>query len=117
MLEQVAEKNAEVVGRHAMEVGEREHAARELGRGELALPGERGERLVAEQAVGQAVQVGWLDPALLSIELDERDALQQLPRDSLRQERAGLRLLLAHDEPHLGRRPAPARASHALQEA
>ena len=57
-----------------------------------------------------------LDPALLSVELDERDALEQLPGKGLGQERAGLAGILAHHEPHLGRLATSARTTHALQE-
>ena len=115
--QQVAQELAEVVGAHAVEVGEREHAARELRGGEFPLGGENRERLVAEQAVRKAIEARRLHPTLLAVELDEGYALQQLPGHGLRQQRARLGLVLAHDEPHLGRALAPPRAPHALQEA
>ena len=72
---------------------------------------------MAEQAVRKAIEARRLHPALLAIELNERDSLQQLPGHGLRQQRARLGLVLAHDEPHLGRALAPPRAPHALQKA
>ena len=112
-----AQELTEVVCAHAAEHGEREHARGELRGRELAFRGEDGERLVTQQAVRQAVQARRLDPALLAVELHEGDALQELPGDGLGGEGARLGLILPHDEPHLGRRVAPAGAAHALQEA
>ena len=114
--EHITQKLAEVVDAHAVEVREREHARGELRGRKLAFAGKNRQRLVAKQAVRQAVQARRLDPVLLSVELHEGDALQQLPRDGLWREGAGLGLVLAHDEPHLGRLVAPARAAHALEE-
>jgi hypothetical protein len=78
--------------------------------------GELGHGLVVEQAEGQAVQTGGLHPTVLEVELDQRDPLDQLPRDRLRQHRARLGLVLAHDEPHLGRLASPPRPAESLQE-
>ena len=110
-------QDAVVVGRHAVEWAQREHARRELGRAHLPARGQRGHGLVVEQAEGQTVQTWWLDPAFLQVELDQGDALQELPGDGLAQGRTRLGRLLPHHKPHLGRRAAPARAAHALQEA
>ena len=60
-----------------------EHARGKLGRGEFALAGERGDGLVVEQAVGQAVEPRRLYPALLAVKLDECDSLEQLPGNGL----------------------------------
>ena len=114
-LEQMMQQAAQVVGAHAVEVREREHALRELGGHELAARGKRRHHLMIEQAVGQAVKLWGLHPTLFAVELYERDALQELPRDGLGQHRARLGLLLAHDEVHLGRQVAAAGAAHALQ--
>ena len=69
-----------------------------------------------QEAVGEAVEARRLDPALLEVELDEGDALEQLPRDGLWEEGPDVRMILAHDEPHLGRALPAAGAAHALEE-
>ena len=100
-----------------MEGREREHARGQLWGRELALGGQNGQGLVAEQAVGQAVQVCGLHPVLLAVELHEGNALHELPGKGLRGEGSWLGLLFSHDEPHLRRGLAPAGAAHALEEA
>ena len=98
-----------------MEVAECEHALGKFGRRELAGAGERRHSLVIEQAVGESIELGRLDPLFLAIELHERDALQELPRNRLGHHRTWLGIFLAHDKPHLGRKIATARAAHTLQ--
>ena len=98
-----------------MEVTEREYALGKFGRCELAGASERRHGLVIEQAVGEPIELGRLDPLFLAIELYECDALQELPGNRFGHHRARLGLLLAHDKPHLGRKIAAARAPHALQ--
>ena len=98
-----------------MEIAEREHALGKFGRRELAGAGEGRHSLVIEQAVGESIELGWLDPFFLAIELYERDTLQELPRNGLGHHRARLGFFLAHDKPHLGRKIAASRAPHALQ--
>ena len=115
-LDQMAQKDAQVVGGDPVEVGQGEHPSGEFGGGELAAAGEGRHHLVVEQAVGEPVEPGRLDPLVLAVQLHERDALQQLPRYGLREHRARLGLLLAHHEVHLGREVAPTGAAHALQE-
>ena len=114
-LDEVAQQYAIVIGRDAVEIAEREHTLSKLGRCELAGAGERRHGLVIEQAVGEPIELGRLDPFFLAIELYERDALQELPRNGLGHHRARLGFLLAHDKPHLGRKIAAACAPHALQ--
>ena len=114
-LDEVAQQYAIVIGRDAVEIAEREHALSKLGRCELAGAGERRHGLVIEQAVGESIELGWLDPLFFAIELYERDALKELPGYRFRHHRARLGLLLAHDKPHLGWKVATARAPHALQ--
>ena len=114
-LDEVAQQYAIVIGRDAVEIAEREHALSKLGRCELAGAGERRHGLVIEQTVGESIELGRLDPLFLAIELYERDALEELPRNGLGHHRARLGFLLAHDKPHLGRKIAASRASHALQ--
>ena len=98
-----------------MEIAEREHALGKFGRRELAGAGEGRHSLVIEQAVGETIELGWLDPLFLAIELYERDTLQELPGNGFGHHRARLGLFLAHDKPHLGRKIATACAPHALQ--
>ena len=98
-----------------MEIAEREHALGKFGRRELAGAGEGRHSLVIEQAVGESIELGRLDPLFLAIELYECYALQELPRNGLGHHRARLGLFLAHDKPHLGRKIAASRAPHALQ--
>ena len=117
VLDEVAKQRPVVVLADVGEGRQREDAASQLGGRELPLGGERRHGLVVEQAVAQAARVGRLDPAVLDVELDERDALEKLPGDGLGHHGARLGRVLAHDEPHLGGRPAPPRATHALQEA
>ena len=74
-LNEVAQQHAVVIGGDAMEIAEREHALGKLGRRELAGAGERRHGLVIEQAVGESIELGRLDPLFLAIELYERDAL------------------------------------------
>lgn len=71
---------------------------------------------MVEQTVGQAVEARWLDPAILEVELYERNALQELPGDGRAQGGAWLGAIFAHDEPHLRGRASPSRTTHALQE-
>ena len=97
-----------------MKVPEGKDASRELGRRHLAPAGKGCHGLVVEQAVGQAVESRWLDPAILEVELYECDALQELPRDGRAQGGARLGAVLAHDEPHLRGRASPSRTPHAL---
>ena len=115
--QEVAQQHTEVVRAYAVEGCERENARGQLGRRELALGGQDGKGLVAEQAVGQAVQARGLNPMLLAVELNEGNALQELPGEGLRREGPRLGLLFSHDEPHLGRGLASAGAAHALEEA
>ena len=98
-----------------MEIAEREHALGKFGRRELAGAGEGRHSLVIEQAVGESIELGWLDPLFLAIELYERDTLQELPGNGFGHHRARLGLFLARDKPHLGRKVATACAPHALQ--
>ena len=98
-----------------MEIAECEHAPGKLCRREFAGAGKRRHSLVVEQAVGESIELGRLDPLFLAIELYERNALQELPRNGLGHHRARLGLFLAHDEPHLGRKIAAPRAAHSLQ--
>ena len=114
-LNEVTQQYAIVIGRDAMEIAECEHALGKLCRRELAGAGKRRHSLVVEQAVGESIELGRLDPLFLTIELYERDALQELPRNGLGHHRARLRLFLAHDKPHLGRKVAASRAAHSLQ--
>ena len=114
-LDEVAQQYAIVIGRDAVEIAEREYTLSKLGRRELAGAGERRHGLVVEQAVGESIELGRLDPLFLAIELYERDALQELPRDGLGHHRARLGLFLAHNKPHLGRKIAASRAAHSLQ--
>ena len=58
-----------------------------------------------------------LHETLLEVELHQRDALEKIPWNGFREHRARLGVLLAHDEPHLRRRPAPPGAAQPLQEA
>ena len=74
-LQQVMEQTAQVVGGHTMEVREREHATRELCGREFTAGGKRGHNLVIEQAIGKAVELRGLDPALFQVELHERYTL------------------------------------------
>ena len=113
-LNEVAQQHAVVIGGDAVEIAEREHALGKLGRCELAGAGERRHGLVIEQAVGEPIELGRLDPLFLAIELHERDALQELPGNRFGHHRARLGLLLAHDKPHLGRKIAAACTPHAL---
>ena len=98
-----------------MEIAEREHALGKFGRRELSGAGEGRHSLVIEQAVGESIELGRLDPLFLAIELYERDTLQELPRNGFGHHRARLGFFLAHDKPHLGRKVATACAPHALQ--
>ena len=74
-LDEVAQQYAIVIGRDTVEIAEREHTLSKLGRCELAGTGERRHSLVIEQAVGESIEFGRLDPLFLAIELNERDAL------------------------------------------
>ena len=114
-LNEVTKQYAIVIGRDAMEIAEREHALGKFGRRELAGAGEGRHGLVIEQTVGESIELGRLDPLFLAIELYERDALQELPRNGLGHHRARLGFFLAHDKPHLGRKVAASCAPHALQ--
>ena len=98
-----------------MEIAEREHSLGKFGRRELAGAGERRHGLVVEQAVGESIELGRLDPLFFAIKLYECDALQELPGNGLGHHRARLGFLLAHDKPHLGRKIAASRTPHALQ--
>ena len=98
-----------------MEIAEREHALGKFGRRELAGAGEGRHSLVIEQAVGESIELGRLDPLFFAIELYERDTLQEFPRNGLGHHRARLGFFLAHDKPHLGWKVATACAPHALQ--
>ena len=114
-LDEVAQQHAIVIGRDAMEITECEHALGKFGRRELSGTGEGRHGLVVEQTVGESIELGRLDPFFLAIELYERDALQELPRNGLGHHRARLGFFLAHDKPHLGWKIAASRAPHALQ--
>ena len=114
-LNEVTQQYAIVIGRDAMEIAECEHALGKLCRREFAGAGKRRHSLVVEQAVGESIELGRLDPLFLAIELYKRNALQELPRNGLGHHRARLGLFLAHDEPHLGWKIAASRAAHTLQ--
>ena len=110
------QKRAVILGRDPAEDGECEHARSELRRRHLPAGSERAHRLMIEQRVRQPAFAGRLNPVLFDVELHESNSLDQLPRDALRQHRPRQRRILAHDEPHLLRKPAPAGPAHALQE-
>ena len=74
-VDEVAQQYAIVIGRDTVEIAEREHTLSKLGRCELAGTGERRHSLVVEQTVGESIELGWLNPLFLAIELNERDAL------------------------------------------
>ena len=114
-LDEVAQQYAIVIGRDAVEIAEREHALSKLGRCELAGAGERRHGLVIEQAVGESIELRWLDPLFFAIELYECDTLQEFPRYRFGHHRARLGFFLAHDKPHLGWKVATSRAAHSLQ--
>ncbi len=114
-LDEVAQQRAKIVERDAPERAEGEHAFGQARRRQLAAARQRRHRLMVEQAVGQPVGVRRLNPAFLEVKLDEGDTLEKLPRDALRQHRAGFGFVLAHDEPHLGRQAATPGAAHTLQ--
>ena len=114
-LDEVTQQYAIVIGRDAVEITKREHALGKFGRCELSGAGEGRHGLVIEQTVGESIELGRLDPLFLAIELYERNALQELPRNGLGHHRARLGLFLAHDKPHFGRKVATACAPHALQ--
>ena len=113
--DEVAQQHAIVIGRDSMEITEREYALGKLCRREFAGAGKRRHGLVIEQTVGESIELRRLDPLFLAIELYERDALQELPRNGLGHHRARLGLFLAHDEPHLGWKIAASRAAYTLQ--
>ena len=115
-LHKVSQQSTIVICRHTMEGREGEHAARKVCGGEFTRRGKRRHGLMVEKAVGQAVQPWGLNPALLHVELHERDTLHELPRYGLGQKRPGLGLVFAHHEPHLAWLAASAGAPHALQE-
>ena len=115
-LEQVEEQGAEVVLRNIAEGRQRQDTRSQLGRQHLATRRQRGHRLMIEQTVGQSAFVRRLDPAILQIELHHSNALEQLPRDRLREQSARLRVILPHDEPHFGRCSPATRTPHALEE-
>ena len=112
----MAQQTTQVIGAHAVEIRQGEHALGEFRGRELTATCEDAHHLVVEQAVGKTVERGRLHPVLLAIQLHERNTLQQFPRNGLGQHGARLGLLLAHDEVHLGREVASTRATHALQE-
>ena len=112
---EVAQEHPIVVGRDVVEARQVEHLVGELSGTHLAARGKRGHGLVIEQAEGHAPRARRLDPAFLQVHLHKGDALHKLPGDALGHEGARLRLLLAHDEPHLARPLAAAGAAHALQ--
>ena len=71
---------------------------------------------MVQETVRQAIKPGRLHPTAFHIQLDERDALNEFPRDDIRRHITRLRRILTHDEPHFLRLVASAGASHALEE-
>jgi hypothetical protein len=110
-------EHTEVIGRYSTKGAERKHARGKLRGRHFPLRGKDRQGLVKKQAIGQAAKTWGLYPSFLKIQLDKRNALQQLPRNGLSYARSWLWLLFAHDKPHLGRIIPPAGAPQALQEA
>ena len=116
-LQQVAQEQAVVILGDPVKTGQGQDPGGQLGGGHLAAGGQGAHGLVVEQAVGQALRPGRLHKPLLDIELDQGNALDQEPGDHLRQHGPRLRVVLPHDEPHLGRVAPPAGPAHPLQKA
>ena len=107
-LQKMAQKDLVVLRRDPVEAGQRQDSGRQLSRRHLAAGRQCTHGLVVEKAVGQPVHPGRLHEPLLDIELHQRDPLDQVPRDQVRQHGPCLRVLLPHHEPHLrGLAPAP----------
>ena len=66
-LDKVTQQAAQVIGAHAMEIGESQDACGELGGRELSATCERAHDLVVQQAVGKALECRRFDPVLLAI--------------------------------------------------
>ena len=70
---------------------------------------------MVEQRIRQTAHTRRLNPPFLDVKLDEGDGLKKFPRNGLWHHGTWLCLLLANDEPHLGRRATTPRAPHALE--
>ena len=113
--QQMMQQHFVVFGCDIVEISQRQDAGGELLRRHFPAGGECGHRLVIEQAVGQAAVSRRLDPALLQIQLHQRNPLNQRPGNRVRKQVTGLRMFLAHDKPHLAGFPPPACPAHPLQ--
>ena len=115
-LDQMPQQDPIIILRDQMKAGQRQDARGQLCRRHLSAGSQRAHRLMIQQAVRQALCARRLYEPLLDVQLHQRDALDQIPGDELRQHRPGLRVILTHDEPHLTGIAAAAGAAHALQE-
>ena len=115
--QQMLQQAAEVVLVDGSEGGEGQDPPGKLRRRHLTLRGQGAHGLVIEEGKGQTALARRFDPAVLQIELDQGDRLQQPPGNGLGQDGPRLGVLLADDEPHLLRVAAPTGAAHALQKA
>ena len=116
-LQQMPQKYFIILLRDPVKAGEREHPRSQFRRRHLAAGGERAHGLVIKQAVGQPFRARRFDKPFLDIQLHQRDALYQIPRDHVGQHGARFGMFLAHDEPHFRRVAASAGSAHALQKA
>ena len=115
--DQMEEQLPVIILRDAAEAAQRQYAGCQLARSHFPAGGQGAHGLVIQEAVGQPVCARRLHETLFYVQLDQCDPLDQVPGDAVRQHGARFRMILPHDKPHLGWRPASSGTSHTLQKA
>ena len=116
-LQKVPQEKAEIILADPVKDGQGQDPGGQFSGRHFAAGGQCAHGLVVEERERQPVCAGRFHKALLYIELDKGDALDHAPGERLGEQGPRLRMVLAHDKPHLRRTAPPSGPAHALQKA
>ena len=116
-LQQMTEQHPVILLGDPVKAGQGQHPGSQLPRGHFPAGGQGAHGLMVQKAVGQPLCPGRLHKSFLHIQLHQRNALNQIPGDHIREHGPGFRVILPHDKPHFRRLSPPAGPSHPLKKA
>ena len=113
--QEMIQKKPVILLTDAVKTAQRQNPGSKLCRCHLPTGSESAHRLMIEETVGQAIHPRRLHKTLFNIKLYQRNSLQEVPGNAVRQHGSGFPMVFTHNKPHF-RRIAPAtRAPHTLQ--
>ena len=113
--DQVIDEDTEVIPGDILKGSQRKDSGRKLRRRHLSARCQGAHGLVVEQAERKPASARGFDPSLFQIELDQRDPLQECPRDLVREQIPCFRVFFPHDKPHLTGLAPSSGAAHPLE--